>query len=78
MVRIENNKLIIEIESNSPIDDLERYQRGIIRALQSLRLESEDTSGYEPVYHLTDLLGNLLLDFDQMKKGLSNDTSKEK
>lgn len=71
MVRIEKNKLIIEIKTTTPHDELDAYQRAILRALQLLRLETEDLSGTEPVYFLSELLSHLLLDTLQIKKGLT-------
>ena len=71
MVILQKNRLIIVIETASPVDLLESLQKGIINALQNLKEDSEQCE-HPPVYYLSSILAALLPDYDQMQKGMTD------
>jgi len=67
MVRIEKNKIVIEIETKNPIDDLTTYQRALIDAMKQYKADEGDNMDCTNFF-LGDLLKELLPTFDQTKE----------
>lgn len=65
MVRIEENKIIIEIETNMPLSDLTGYQKAIIDVLSHYQPEGSDGMTN---YSLGSLLQELIPTFEQSKE----------
>jgi hypothetical protein len=76
MVTIKKTKLIIEIDTDCPIDDLEAYQKGIIEALKLMPKEAIQKE-YNPVSILSDLLSHLIPTYKQLKAGFSKECESE-
>lgn len=74
MVRIENNKLIIEVGADdthfSPVETLHLWKEAIIRIVQ--RYDNKDYVD-NPVYWLMDIMENLSPNIEQAQRGFSND-----
>ena len=74
MVRIENNKLIIEVVGDaglfSPVETLETWKEALIRIVQ--RYDNKDYTD-NPVYWIMEMLEAFSPDLDQVKRGLSTD-----
>ena len=64
MVRIENNKLIIEIETNDPRNDLSALQKSLINVMKNYKPQDGDDKDCT-TYFLGDLLQELLPTFEQ-------------
>jgi len=62
MVRIENGKIIIEIESPFPIEDLGNYQTCLINAIHDYSYVGEEDL---TISRLTELLESLLPTWEQ-------------
>lgn len=65
MVRIEKGKIIIEINTHTPIDDIQDITGGLLHLLGSLDPEMCTASGIRPVIKL---LEELQPTFDQLGK----------
>lgn len=66
MIRVDGNKIIIEIENEVPIDSVKALQNGIIRMIQLSDLEGND----EAIYWSMELLSAMMLSEAQMKTAL--------
>ena len=62
MVKIENGKLIIEIESAFPINTLENFQKALIDAIKNY--DADGTDGMT-TYYMTEMLEEMLPTEDQ-------------
>lgn len=69
MVRIENEKLIIEIQTPSPISELSDIQEGLLSVIQHYSSQNEN----DPcVYNLGNLLRELLPTHEQNQQIFSS------
>ncbi len=71
MVRIEGNKLLIELESTEPVELLEGFNNSICDLVQMLA-ESDEIYNYahlfDAMYYLIELQKGLLIDGSQLNK----------
>jgi len=65
MVRIEEGKITIEIETTTPLNDLSGYQKGLIDVLRNY---AEQTNDPVTSYYLGDLLSNLMPPWEELNK----------
>ena len=67
MVRVEKNKLIIEIETNDPRGDLSTFQTSLINVMKNYKPQEGDDKDCT-TFFLGDLLQELLPTFEQSKE----------
>jgi hypothetical protein len=63
MIRVEENKLIIEIETNMPLNELQDIQAALLDAIK--HYDGEAKSG--TIYELANLLNETVPTFEQNK-----------
>ena len=66
MVRVENNKLIIEVDTDSPAETLQDWKTSIMQALKFFKYN--EISGDCVVCDLVDILDSISATPEQMKK----------
>lgn len=75
MVKIENNKLIIEIETKNPVEHLEGIKKAITTVFQRQDKYTYYGGEHQPLYYLGLILESLLLDSEQLRIALTTDIS---
>lgn len=72
MVKIEQNKIIIEIETSHPADDLQELQKEIINVIREYDYAAYRNNNGCPFYCILYLLEATLPEYEFYKKMLEN------
>lgn len=72
MVKLEKDRIVIEIETGCPDDDLQELQREIIRMIRYYNYQDYGNNNGCPFVHVLDLLESTLPEFDFYKNLLKS------